>query len=267
MNHREAALRQWTERLTQSVLAREMSEQEARQQVAAFARDLGITTESAPERYRRIEQELRAAGAELGERNGRPYIKPGSADPAALSPEAAGLYATLTKQAPGVANVTATDREIFLHVATFGDGLSETEALRKLALDPEGTLSEYDQKIAGHRQLLERQAHDAERRAFEASAEGMKLRAAQAAEADTREAELESNARVLLRREAETFGIRAEHVESMSRSEVLAVSGIAPSPTAERDRIDNDLATNYERASRMAPQAPAFDPKQEGDTE
>jgi hypothetical protein len=210
---------------------------------------LGIAVEDVAQRYNRIVRELQAAGATIERRpDGEIYIKPGSIDSRTLSADAVGTYDLLTESAPGVGNVSVTDREIALHVATFGEGMSETEALRELALRGDDFLNEHREKIDAHRHRLEKQANEAERVAFEASPGGRKIAAAEAAQAEARETELEGNARALLSREAENYGIRPEHVERMTRAEVLRLSGIAPNASDEQAAADRDPATNLARA-------------------
>jgi hypothetical protein len=261
----DKALEDWTHRLADAVDRGDITQQDARAQLVALGRDLGLKTDPRPERYGRMEQELRAAGADLALSGDVPYITPESGDRKALSPEAAAMYDKLTAAAPGVANVGKDDKEIALHVLTFSEGLSETEALRKIALNPEGVLDEYSEAIASHRGFLSRQAHDADRRAFAESPAGRKLQAADAVLEEARELEVEANARVMLRRNPESFGIRAEDVQSLSRADVLSVSGIEPSAGSEQTRLDQDLQANLDRATK--PKAPVFQTDPEGENQ
>jgi hypothetical protein len=205
--------------------------------------------ETQPQRVGRIMRELEAAGAKLEDKSaGRSFIRPGSVDRTKLSAEAVNYLEMFEAEAPGAGSVSTTDREIALHVATFGKGMSETEALRALALDGDKFLAENRADIDAHRHRLEREATEAHRVAFEASPEGRKIAAAEAAQAEARESELENNARALLVRDAEAYGIRAADVENLTRAEVLRASGIVPNARDERDAADRDPAVNLARA-------------------
>jgi hypothetical protein len=210
---------------------------------------LGIPVENDAQRYNRIVRELEAAGARMERRpDGTLYIKPGSIDSTKLGVDAVRAHDSLTSKAPGAGSVSATDREIALHIATFGEGLSEREALTELALRGDDFLQEHREKIDAHRHRLEQQAHQAERLAFEASPAGRRIAAAEAAQAEARDCELETNARALLIRDAESYGIRPEHVARLTRAEVLRASGITPDASDEQAAADRDPAANLARA-------------------
>jgi hypothetical protein len=254
MSAASKVLRQYAELARRGARSGLWTEADAEEQIASFAKELGVSLEDSPQKYSRIVGELETAGATIESGpDGASYIRPGSADRTKLSADAAALYDRLSASAPGVGNVSATDREIALHVATFGDGMSEQEALRELAFRGDEFVAERREKIDAHRRRLEKDAHDAERRAFEASPEGRKIAAAEAAQTEARERELEEHGRILLTREATSYGLKPEHVEQMSRAEVLRVSGIAPNARDERAAADRNVETNIERANAQRP--------------
>lgn len=134
------------------------------------------------------------------------------------------------------------DRELALQVLQSERGLDELAAFR--TLEREGISAELRPEVERLRDFRRRSDQERAERARSESPAGRLLAGADAQDAERRQAERVEAGKALLRSNPEAFGIAAEMVDQLAPGEVLAVSGIEPTPN-----VDNDVAANAAKAA------------------